>query len=206
MPEKLTPEVRAKILTLRKEGKSFIQIEAELKLRKGSLSHISSRSWFVSSMKEKGEDGKTGYRLFSEGRKAKLKSRREVRGEARKEKDKKEEKKGTTGPEDGKAASKEAIDKEVENHLKGSDRDLRRGKGKREPQARGGDGDKVEKGKGKKGKGAVLIVLILIIAAVLIIALFMIFGRKEKGKEPGEEIGKEGEEKKEFDGRPFDDL
>jgi len=208
MPEKLTPEIRGKIIDLRKQGKSFIQIEDELKVKRGAFSHIGNRSWFVTAMKEKREDGKTGYRLFSEARKARLKSRKEVKGRAKKEKGKEKDKqrKAIDEPSDKKAVSKEVIDAEVKTHLEGSDKDLRRGKEKKEPQAGGGDGNKVKKEKGKKGKGALLIVLILIIAAAVIIALFMVFGRKEKGKEPGEELGKEGEGKKEFDGRPFDNL
>lgn len=202
MPEKLTPEVRAKIITLRKEGKSFIQIEAELKFKKGGLSHIGSRSWFRAAMKEKGEDGKTGYHLYQKARLANLKQARKERNGDRKQEGK--EKKETPGPEDKDLTGKDAIDKEVESHLQGSDKDLRRGKEKKGSQAGGGDGGKVKKEKGTKGKGALLIVLILIVAAVLIIALFMVFGRKEKGKEPGEEAGQEGEGKKEFEGRPFD--
>lgn len=204
MPEKLTPEVRTKIINLRKEGKSFIQIEDELKVKRGALSHIGERSWFVAGMKEKGKDGKTGYRLFTQARKAKLKSRREARDEARKQrdKDKEKERKGTGEGGDNKVASKEDIDAEIGRHLKGSDKDLRRGKKKKEGEGGEGDGEKTKKGKGKKGKGALLIVLILIIAAVLIIALFMVFGRKEKDKESPEE----GKEEPEYEGRPFDNL
>jgi len=189
MPEKLTPEIRAKIINLRKEGKSFVQIEAELEFKKGSLSHISSRSWFISAMKEKGEDGKTGYQEYKKALLAALKETRKKRKGDREEKRKKE--KESPGAEDGKATSKEGIDKEVESHLQGSDKDLRRGKKKKEPGAGGGDGDKVKKEKGKKGNGGLLIVLIIIVVALLIIALFMIFRRKEK----------EGEKEPEFDGR-----
>lgn len=204
MPEKLTPEIRAKILTLRKEGKSFIQIEAELKFKKGSLSHISSRSWFKTAMKEKGEDGKTGYHLYQKARLANLKQSRNKRKGDRKEEGK--ENKKTTEPGGGSITSKEVIDEEVESHLKGSDKDPRTGKKKKESKGGGADQGKVQKGKGKKGKGGMLIVLILIVAAVLIIALFMVFGRKEKGKEPGEELGKEAKGEGDFDGRPFDNL
>jgi len=204
MPEKLAPEIRAKIIKLRKEGKSFVQIEDELKVKRGALSHIGSRSWFVAAMKEKGEDRKTGYRLFSEAKKTKLKSRRKARDEAAKEKEKKEKKeKKITKSEGPEAAAKEVIDAEVESHLKGSDKDPRRVKQKKEPGTGGGDGDKTKKEKAKKGKGGLVIVLILVAAAILIVAVFMVFGRKEKGKEPGEESGKEAPD---FNGRPFDDL
>jgi len=204
MPEKLTPEIRGKIVNLRKQGKSFIQIEDELKVKRGALSHISSRSWFKAAMKEKGEDEKTGYQQYHKALLAGLKEARKKKKGDRKKKDK--ERKGIPGVKGKELTTKEAIDAEVKTHLEGSDKDLRRGKEKKKLQGKGDDGDKVKKEKGKKGKGALLIVLILIVAAAVIIALFMVFGRKEKGKEPGEELGKEGEGKKEFDGRPFDNL
>lgn len=205
MPEKLTPEVRAKIIALRKQGKSFVQIEDELKVKRGALSHIGNRSWFVAAMKEKGEDGKTGYRLFSEARKAKLKGNRKARGDAKKENEKKEGKEEPPKRDGTDTTSKEGIEAEVDRQIKGSDKDKRRVKKKKEGDATGEGDGKVKKEK-PKGKGGLLIVLILIIAAAVIIALFMIFGRKEKGKEPGEESGEEGKEKKEYDGRPFEDV